>query len=151
GGDHDLLGLIGALATTVPAAGTARREGDRGAAAGRAPGDGQLELALGLARDLDPPASRALAEACDASSLRSSLGLGRCIGAQAGGLERTDHQHLLLVHRYRWRSREPALREPSGKPTCDLVEFCLFHDYNITLQEPASWRRLNRRGSGAKL
>src|SRR5205807_2075316 len=52
--------------------------------------------------------------------------------SQLGVADDTHHQDLLVIGRDRWCSQEPAVWEPSGKPTRDLVEFCLFHDYNIT-------------------
>src|SRR5207249_4056824 len=67
-GDHDLLRLVLAFAAAfVAPAGATRREGGRRSTRGRTPGDRQLELALGLPCNLDPPAPSAFTEPRDAA------------------------------------------------------------------------------------
>src|SRR5205807_3969886 len=150
--DHDLLGLALALALAfalaAAAAGAARRELLRGAPAGGAPGDVQLEAMLGLAGDVDAVRPGGLTEAADAPDLGARLHLRRRVGPQRDLGERPHHHDLSLVDRHRRRPREPAVREPSGEPTSYLVALWCCHDYNITSQIEIETSDRLRTGSG---
>src|SRR5438445_9779041 len=89
-----------------------------------APGDVLLEALLRLLRDADPVAARLLPEASDPARRRALLLLGR--GADVD-LRQVADDHDLVVLDGDFYSREPAVREPSGKPTFDRTELFLIH------------------------
>src|SRR5262249_19640853 len=141
GTDDHLLGLALPLALLAPS-GAPRGEGLSGAAAGGTPRDWELKAVLGLAGDPDAALPCGFAEAADATRLGACLELGRRAFRHCGLGERPHHENLLVVDRHRRCSCEPAVREPSGEPTCDRVAAC--HDYNITslVGGPnAGWRK----------
>src|ERR1700716_1501484 len=113
----------------APAA--ARIEPLRHAAELRAPRDELLEALLGFLGDADPLAAGLLAEASNAAGGRALLLLRR--GAYIELRQRPEHHDLVILDRD-LHSLEPAVWEPSGKPTFDRSELFLIHNYIITLQ-----------------
>src|SRR5689334_17067250 len=97
----------------------------------RAPGDVLVEALLGLPRDADPIAPRLLTEACDPAGGRPFLLLRARGGGQRALGEGPDDHDLVVFHRH-VHSREPAVREPSGKPTFDRTELFLIHGKDCT-------------------
>src|SRR5207249_10791564 len=96
-----------------------------------APRDVFLEALLGLLGDADPLAARLLTETSDASGCGAFLLLGR--RAEIGLGQRAD-DYDLVVFDGDLHPREPAVREPSGKPTLDRTELFLIHplhDYTV--------------------
>src|ERR1700682_5229037 len=113
-----------------------------------APGHVLLEALLGLLRDADPVAARLLAKAGDAAGRRAFLLLGR--GPDVDRRQRSENDNLVVLDRD-LHPREPAVREPSGKPTCDRSELFLVHNYKITLQQsPCQVWPPRSRGGGAQ-
>src|SRR5207237_2495084 len=122
-----------ALRTSAAAAARAPgREVESRRSAGGAPGHGDLVAPLDLPGDQDAVPARGLTEPRDPPCLRPGLVLGRRALRQRGRFEGAHDQDLLVVGCDRRSPRKPAVREPSGKPTRDLVELRLFHAYNIT-------------------
>src|SRR5256886_4233366 len=101
----------------------------------RAPGDVLLEALLRLLGDADALLPRLLAEAGDAAGRRPFLLFRR--GAELEVGQRAD-DHDLVVLDGDLHPREPAVREPSGKPTFDRTEFLLIHalhNYTVINEE----------------
>src|ERR1700716_2414347 len=115
--------LIAAAAPRVESLGHAAKLG--------APGDELVEALLGLLRDSDPLAPGLFAEAGDATGRRTLL-LLRC-RPDVELRQRTEDHDLVVLDRD-LHSLEPAVWEPSGKPTLDRSELFVIHNYMITLQ-----------------
>src|SRR5258708_28713938 len=139
-GDLD-AGAFGRL-LTLAAAGAAGSEGQLGGSAASSPGDVLLEEGLGLARDPDPLPAGVLAEAGDAPLGGGRPGGVACPGGQLDLGQGTDNDDLVTFQGDLGRSREPAVREPAGKPTTDRRGVCVFHNYKITRFRQAAnmWR-----------
>src|SRR5258708_19074054 len=84
------------------------------AAKRRAPGHELVEALLGLLSDSDPLAAGLLAEPRDAAGRRAFLLFGRRPDFELG--QRPENHDLVILDRD-LHSREPAVREPTGKPT----------------------------------
>src|SRR6202012_448766 len=113
------------------------------AAAAYAPGDLAAELALGLARDLDPPGAGVLAEPLDAPLGRhvGVVGLGRGQGA--------DDRDLLAIHGDHGGLGEPVIGQPPDEP----CRYLCTHVIMITPQRepvnaPAGLRSTSLNGAG---
>src|SRR5205814_191864 len=89
-----------------------------------APGDVLLEALLGLLGDADPLPPGLLPEAGDPAGGRTLLLLGTRTQI---GLGQGADDHDLVVLDGDLCPREPAVREPSGKPTFDRTELFLIH------------------------
>src|SRR4029077_7819791 len=105
----------------------------------RAPRDVLVEALLGLTRDADTLPTGLLAEAGDAAGRRALLLLGAARSGEILLRQRPNDHDLVVLDRDLY-PREPAVREPSGKPTFDRTELFFIHvfdtsDYTITLQE----------------
>src|SRR4029077_6979368 len=101
-----------------------------------APRDVLLEALFGLAGDTDALAASLLAEARDAAGGRAFLLLGR--GAEVELWQRAYDDDLVVLDRDLY-PREPAVREPSGKPTFDRTEIFVIHAlHNYTVMVPTS-------------
>src|SRR5207237_10607886 len=85
---------------------------------------GRLEALFGLLRDADPLAALLFPEASDPARGRALLLLGRRADVD---LRQVADDHDLVVLDGDLYPREPAVREPSGKPTFDRTEFFLIH------------------------
>src|SRR5712691_366699 len=94
-----------------------------------APGDVLVKALLGFLGDPDPLSASLLPEAGDAPRRGAFLLFGR--GAEINLGQRAQDHDLVVLDRD-LRSLEPAVREPSGKPTFDRIELFRIHDYNIT-------------------
>src|SRR2546426_1156342 len=104
-----------------------------------APGDVLLEALLGLLCDADPVAARLLPEAGDPARRRALLLLRSRTDVD---LRQVADDHDLVVLDGDLYPREPAVREPSGKPTFDRTELFLIHvlhDYTV-INEKSSAR-----------
>src|SRR5450759_3370009 len=98
----------------------------------RAPGDVLVEALLGLLGDSDPLSAGLLPEARDAAGRGALLLFGRRPDLE---LRQRPEDHDLVVLERHLCSREPAVREPTGKPTFDRSELFFIHNYNITMQQ----------------
>src|SRR5437879_13745357 len=93
---------------------------------------------LGRAREPAPGAARLFSEAGDAAGGRPFLLLGR--RAEVGLRQRAD-DHDLVVLDGDLHSLEPAVWEPSGKPTLDRTELFLIHvlhNYTVINEKSSS-------------
>src|SRR5438552_10429226 len=127
--DHHAAAII-AAATAAP-----RVEALGHAVELGAPGDVLLEPLLGLPGDADSVLARLFAEPGDAAGGRAFLFLRR--GAELGLGQRAD-DHDLVVLDGDLHSREPAVREPTGKPTFDRSELFLIHvlhNYTVKMRK----------------
>src|SRR5712692_1819058 len=120
--DHDPT-----AAPAAPAGGEAL--GD--AVQARAPGHVLAEAFLHLLGDGDALGPRGLAEASDAAGGRSLLLLRRRARRQPHVRQRPQDHDLVVLDRD-LHPREPAVREPSGKPAFDRSELPLVDSYIIT-------------------
>src|SRR2546430_16947541 len=127
-----------AIPSRAPAAATAGVEALGHSSELRAPSDVLVKALLGLLRDADALPASLLAEPGDAARGRALLLLGAAGGGEVLLRQRPDDHYLVVLDRY-VHPREPAVREPSGKPTFDRTELFFIHafdtsDYTITLQ-----------------
>src|SRR5689334_11084984 len=116
--DHHAAPIVAttAAATWIEALGDAVELG--------APRDVLLEALLGLLGDADALAARLLPEAGDTAGRRALFLLGG--GAQVRLRQGADDHDLVVLDGDLY-SREPAVREPSDKPTFDRSEFFVIH------------------------
>src|SRR5438094_881387 len=90
-----------------------------------------LKAVRGILGDADTLAARLLPEAGDPTGRGAFLLLG--CRAQLGLRQGADDHDLVVLNRD-FHPREPAVREPSGKPTLDRTEFLFIHalhDYTV--------------------
>src|SRR5437773_5568009 len=128
-----------AIPSRAPAAATAGVEALGHSPELRAPRDVLVKALLGLLRDADALPAGLLAEPGDAARGRALLLLGAAGGGEVLLRQRPDDHDLVVLDRY-LHPREPAVREPSGKPTLDRTELFVIHGwhdrhYMITLQQ----------------
>src|SRR5690242_18182017 len=132
--DHHAPPVV-ARPSAAPAAGV---ETLRHAVELRAPRDVLLEALLGLLSDADALPAGLLAEPSDPACRRAFLLLRRRAEVQLG---QSPDDHDLVVLDHHIHSREPAVREPSGKPTFDRTEFLVIHAlHNYTVKDEVSRR-----------
>src|SRR5215472_16759940 len=124
--DHHAAPVVGAAHAAAPGVEALGHAVELGA-----PRDVLLEALLGLAGDADALAARLLAEASNAPGRGAFLLLGR--GPEVQVRQRAENHDLVVLDRD-LHPREPAVREPSGKPTFDRTEFFVIHalhDYTV--------------------
>src|SRR5260370_25230680 len=120
---HPAIAGRDAAATRVEQLGDAPHRG--------APGDVLLQALLGLLGDSNPLPASLLTEAGDPPRGRAFLFLRSAPEPRVG--QRAHNDDLVVLDRNVY-SREPAVRESSGKPTFYRTELFFIHNYNITQQ-----------------
>src|SRR5207247_2398390 len=106
-------------------------------AASRPPGDLALEVALGLARDLDALLARLLPEAVDAGCPGGRAPFGRRVLGQLDVRQAAYHQDLVAVRRDLRLTDEPRLGQAPGKPLAEILSHRLHHYLPAPQAQPA--------------